>query len=46
MKNELEQLKQELEQLEKAYKNKLLSTNEYCDIYHAISKKIKSLSIN
>ena len=38
------QLEKELKDLQEARKNNLLTVNEYCDIYYAISQKIKNLS--
>jgi hypothetical protein len=35
------QLLQELEMLKEAFKNKLLTTNEYSSAYHALSQRIK-----
>jgi hypothetical protein len=38
----LDQLKKQLEVLKSAFAHKLLTTNEYCETYLAISKKIKA----
>jgi hypothetical protein len=37
------QLQKELQDLRSAYAEKLLTTNEYCEMYLAISKKIKAI---
>lgn len=37
----LNELQKELQNLKIAYSNKYLTTNEYCQMYLAISKKIK-----
>jgi hypothetical protein len=37
----LNELQNELQDLKIAYSNKYLTTNEYCEMYLAISKKIK-----
>lgn len=39
--NETEDLKQKLQDLQKALKNKSISVNEYCSMYHATSQQIK-----
>lgn len=38
----LSQLQKQLQDLRIAYAEKLLTTNEYCEIYLTISKKIKA----
>lgn len=38
------QLEQELKDLQKARKNNLVTVNEYCSAYHAISQRIKKLN--
>ena len=43
MKN-LKELLQELEDLKIAYLRKFLTTNEYCEMYLEISKKIERLN--
>jgi len=42
MKN-LIQLEKELQDLRVAFAQKLISTNEYCELYLTISKKIKAI---
>lgn len=37
----IKKLEQEIKDLEKAFRNKLISVNDYCDTYHAISQQIK-----
>ena len=37
------ELEQELKDLQKALDKKLISVNEYCDTYYAISQRIKKL---
>jgi len=39
----METLKQKLQDLQEALKNKSISVNEYCSMYHATAQKIKSL---
>ena len=39
----LKQLQRQLQDLRIAYSQKLLTTNEYCETYLAISKKIKAI---
>ena len=39
----LSQLQKQLQDLRIAYAEKLLTTNEYCEIYLTISKKIKAI---
>ena len=39
----LSQLQKQLQDLRIAYAEKLLTTNEYCETYLAISKKIKAI---
>jgi hypothetical protein len=39
----LKDLQNELEKLEKALKNKLITVNEYCSFYYQVSQKIKAL---
>lgn len=39
-------LEQELKDLEQAYKKGHLTTNEYCETYHAISQQIKKVQNN
>lgn len=38
-----EQIENEIKQLDKALKSKLISVNEYCTIYYNLSQKLKSL---
>ena len=39
----MEKLKQKLNDLQEALKNKLISVNEYCSMYHATYQEIKKL---
>ena len=39
----LKELQQELKDLEIAYSKNYLTVNEYCEMYLALSKKIKSI---
>lgn len=39
-----EKLQQEMMDLEKAYKAKLLTTNEYCDARYALAQRIKNIN--
>ena len=36
-------IKKEIEMLTEAFKEKLISVNDYCTMYHTLSKKLKSL---
>ena len=40
----MENLKQELQDLQEAFKNKTISVNEYSSMYYNVSQKIKSLT--
>jgi hypothetical protein len=41
-----EQLEQELKELQAAYAQKLLTTNEYSSAYYNISQKLKKICLN
>ena len=44
IKKDIAELEQELKQLQEAFKNKYLTTNEYSDLVYAVSQQIKKLS--
>ena len=46
MKSQLLKQLQELQDLKVAYQNKLLTTNEYCETYNAINKKVQNQLID
>jgi hypothetical protein len=41
--NTKQQIENEITQLDKAFKEKLLSTNDYCTMLHTLLKKLKNL---
>lgn len=43
MSNELERLINERNDLQRALKEKHITTNEYCSFYHSLSQQIKKL---
>ena len=42
----METLKQKLQDLQEALKNKSISVNEYCSMYHATCQQLKKLEEN